>query len=122
MILTKDEAKAIGSMSRYWDEVEKREDSTPLGRELDLIVSRLGIRILWIVADYAKKVETQTEDEKVLDLFKWYLIESIEPYSVWAFMDKDNCLIYQINKTGKQPTTLSGYGRLDILKKMKGLQ
>lgn len=59
MILTEDEKKEIISRSIYWDEVNKREGLAKnmiLKDELIEIVRLLGIKILWVLKEYAYKL------------------------------------------------------------------
>lgn len=62
-LLTRDEISAITSMNWYWEEVAKREDTEPLGHELDAVVSQFGNRLLFILADYAKRVKEEGNEQ-----------------------------------------------------------
>lgn len=54
-LLTKEETNALKSMSRYWDEVSRREDTSPLGHEMQQVYQMLGVRILFIISEYVNK-------------------------------------------------------------------
>lgn len=60
-ILSDGEVSGVLSMNKYWEEVSERENQSPLDNELNMIVRRLGVRILFIIAEYAK---LQKEEEK----------------------------------------------------------
>ena len=60
-ILSNGEVSGVLSMNKYWEEVSERENQSPLGDELNMIVRRLGVRRLFIIAEYAK---LQKEEEK----------------------------------------------------------
>lgn len=51
-ILTEDEMDALRGMISYWNEVNERDDSSPLTNELNDLYRRLGTRLLWIVEEY----------------------------------------------------------------------
>lgn len=51
-LLTSAEMKTLKSMSRYWDEVNRRDDKSPLGHEIQQVYQILGVRLLFIVSDY----------------------------------------------------------------------
>jgi len=53
-ILSDGEVSGVLSMNKYWEEVSERENQSPLDNELNMIVRRLGIKILFIIAEYAK--------------------------------------------------------------------
>ncbi len=55
--LTEKEVNDIKGMCNYWQEVKRRDDKSPLLFELGSIVDMLGTRILWIVADFARRQE-----------------------------------------------------------------
>jgi len=58
--ITLDEAKDIlGRYRNYWREVRKRDDISPLRQELDEMRQMLGVRVLWILAEYAERVEAR---------------------------------------------------------------
>jgi len=59
-LLSEEEVSGVLSMNIYWEEVAKREDTSPLRNELRDIVGRLGTKILFIIAEYAK---LQKEDK-----------------------------------------------------------
>jgi len=59
-LLSEEEVQGILSMNLYWEEVIKREDTSPLRNELKDIVRILGTKILFIIAEYAK---LQKEEE-----------------------------------------------------------
>lgn len=63
-ILSKDERIELRSMSRYWDEVAKREDQSPLMHERIMVGDELGNRLLWIVEAYLDEVD-RLEKEKI---------------------------------------------------------
>ena len=56
-ILSKDERIGLRSMSRYWDEVAKREDTSPLMHERIMVSNKLGNRLLWIVEAYLDELD-----------------------------------------------------------------
>lgn len=60
-LLTEREVAGVLSCNIYWEEVSRRKNQSPLWRELDDLVERIGVKILFIVADYAKR---QKEMEK----------------------------------------------------------
>lgn len=60
-LLSEEEARAILSMNLYWEEVAKRDDQSPLLNELINIINRLGIKTLWVLADYAKAQKAKEE-------------------------------------------------------------
>jgi len=53
-LLSKGEVSGVLSMNIYWEEVAEREDTSPLQDELRDIVGRLGTKVLFIIAEYAK--------------------------------------------------------------------
>ena len=56
--LTADEIAAVRSMGLYWTEVERRDepDRTAILRaELAMVVDRLGLKVLWVLLDYAEQ-------------------------------------------------------------------
>ena len=59
-ILTKDERTALRSMARYWNEVDERDDSTPLHQEVSMVCDHLSTRILWIIEAYLDAVDEQS--------------------------------------------------------------
>jgi hypothetical protein len=56
-ILTEEERTALKSMARYWDEVAKQEDASPLEQELLTVYRKLGYKILPIIARYLELTE-----------------------------------------------------------------
>lgn len=63
-ILTKDEIISIVSMKTYWDEVKARDDPTVdndiiLMSELNMLVAKLGPKVLNIVGEYATEVQEE---------------------------------------------------------------
>lgn len=65
-LLSKGEVPGILSMNRYWEEVAEREKPSPeiFQRELSDLVMRIGAkRILLIVGQYAKLLESKKELE-----------------------------------------------------------
>lgn len=54
-ILTEKETKTLQSMSRYWDEVSRRDDTSPLKHEMQQVYQMLGLRILFIISEYVNK-------------------------------------------------------------------
>lgn len=54
-LLTKKQIDTLKSMSRYWDEVSRREDTSPLEAELHEIYQMLGVKILFIISEYVNK-------------------------------------------------------------------
>ena len=50
-------------MNQYWTEVNERTDKSPLMAELNQLVDLIGIKILWIVAEHAKKQKETTDDD-----------------------------------------------------------
>lgn len=63
--LTQTQVDRIRGMSQYWEEVIKREDKSPLSRELSDVYHMLGVSVLWILSDYAngKLVDSAIEVE-----------------------------------------------------------
>lgn len=60
-LLTKEEIVAIKSMNLYWQEVIKRDDTSPLHHELQKVIGRFGTKILFILADYAEQEQASHE-------------------------------------------------------------
>ena len=60
-LLTSEEIKVILSKNKYWEEVSKRDYRVQLLHELSDIIHAYGIRLLPILADYAKELEEQQE-------------------------------------------------------------
>jgi hypothetical protein len=58
-ILTHEERVAFRSMSRYWQEVAKREDTSPLLHELDKVRRMVGVDLLFILARYIELTEEE---------------------------------------------------------------
>lgn len=58
-ILTHKERVTFRSMSRYWQEVEKREDTGPLLHELDKVYRMVGVDLLFILARYIELTEEE---------------------------------------------------------------
>lgn len=61
-ILTKDEITSIVSMKTYWDEVKSRDNSIVdndiiLMAELNMLVAKLGPKILDMVGEYATEMQ-----------------------------------------------------------------
>ena len=56
-ILTAKDRSSLKSMSNYWREVAKREDTSPLEQELYTVTRRLGTNILFIIARYIELTE-----------------------------------------------------------------
>jgi hypothetical protein len=56
-ILSDEQRRVLLSMGRYWEEVAKREDASPLVSELRDVYRMLGTKLLWIVLDCAKREE-----------------------------------------------------------------
>lgn len=54
-ILTEKEVETLKSMSRYWDEVSRREDTSPLMAEMQHVYRMLGVKILFIISEYVNK-------------------------------------------------------------------
>lgn len=50
--LSEEEKYAIKSMSRYWEEVSKREDTTPLNFELQNLVSKIWTENILAMVKY----------------------------------------------------------------------
>ena len=63
-LLTSEEIKVILSKNKYWEEVSKRADKDQLLNELADIIHAYGIRLLPILADYAKELEKQQQEIK----------------------------------------------------------
>ena len=59
-ILTEDERTALRSMAKYWNEVDERDNSTPLYQEVSMVCNRLSTRILWIIEAYLDAVDEQS--------------------------------------------------------------
>jgi len=57
--LTNDEIGALKAMAGYWEEVSRREDKSPLVSELNQLIRLFGVKILFIVADYVKRLEVK---------------------------------------------------------------
>ena len=53
-ILSEGEVSEVLSMNIYWEEVVKRENTSPLLSELNQVFNLLGTKILFIIAEYAK--------------------------------------------------------------------
>ena len=62
-LLTQEQRVAIKSMVMYWREVDKRDDISPLYRELSRVVSRIGVSILFILAEYAEACDAASDKE-----------------------------------------------------------
>lgn len=60
-ILSKENASEIISRSTYWDEVVKREQDVDmiLRMELREVIQSLGIKILWVLKEYAKECKKE---------------------------------------------------------------
>lgn len=58
-ILTKDERSALKSMALYWDEVSRRENTSPLYAEVPIVCNRLGPKILWIIKAYLEQCDIE---------------------------------------------------------------
>lgn len=58
MILTEEEIQTLKRMSLYWNQVSKRDDTSPLSFELQQVYGMLGIRILWIIREYVNNLTT----------------------------------------------------------------
>lgn len=63
-ILTKDEIISIVSMKTYWDEVKARDNPLVsneiiLMAELNMLVAKLGPKVLDIVGEYATEVQEE---------------------------------------------------------------
>ena len=63
-LLTSEEIKVILSKNKYWEEVSKRDYRVQLHHELEDIIHAYGIRLLHILADYAKVLEEQQQKVK----------------------------------------------------------
>ena len=61
MILTNEQTRMLTGMSRYWEEVSKREDTSQLSQELADVYRMLGVKILWIIKEYVEN-NPSTED------------------------------------------------------------
>jgi hypothetical protein len=59
IILTDAERTELKSMATYWQEVEKREDTSPLDEELLMVYRRLGPKVLFIIAQYLELTENE---------------------------------------------------------------
>ncbi len=55
MFLSYEEIRKILSKAKYWNEVNNRDDISPLEQELSQEIKNLGTRILWILEDYAER-------------------------------------------------------------------
>jgi len=55
MMMTQEEIKITLSKAQYWNEVIKRSKNDILQQELMCEVKRLGVSILFILEDYARK-------------------------------------------------------------------
>lgn len=62
MILTDEEVKRFKGMSQYWNEVRKRDDTSPLAQEAMQVRNVLGVRILALVEEYIELQEKKKED------------------------------------------------------------
>jgi hypothetical protein len=60
-ILTKEERTVLKSMARYWCEVVKREDTSPLEPEVLIVYRKLGYRILPLIVRYLELTEGPDE-------------------------------------------------------------
>ena len=63
-ILTKDEITSIVSMKTYWDEIKERDNSRIdndiiLMSELNMLMAKLGPKVLNIVGEYATEVQEE---------------------------------------------------------------
>jgi hypothetical protein len=61
-ITTNEQISTILSKGKYWEEVLKRSDITPLNRELVELVSEFGIRLLFLVLEGAKAIKLDREN------------------------------------------------------------
>ena len=52
--LTPEERHYIVSMSNYWNEVNERQDTSPLEQELVTVFNQFGSKVLWALEYYAK--------------------------------------------------------------------
>lgn len=56
-ILTDAERITLKSMAKYWQEVGKREDTSPLEEELSMVCRKFGYKVLFIIAQYLELTE-----------------------------------------------------------------
>ena len=56
-VLTDSEISKFKSMSLYWDEVWKREDTSPLEHEIGSVYTVLGAKILLLIEHYIELLE-----------------------------------------------------------------
>ena len=61
-ILSERELGAIKNMAVYWEEVEKRENRTPLRNEDKMMYNRLGEKLLWIILSYIEMLPLKDEN------------------------------------------------------------
>jgi len=57
VILSEEQRKTLKSMSRYWAEVSRRDDQTPLHQELQQVYQMLGLKILFVISHYVELLE-----------------------------------------------------------------
>ena len=55
MLLLEREQNEIKSRSLVWNEMLEMDDPSPLNLELDKIISRYGVQILFFLEDYVKQ-------------------------------------------------------------------
>jgi len=58
-VLTDLEIQTLKSMSLYWEEVRKRDDTSPLYHEIAQIHRMLGTKILFVIEHYIELLETE---------------------------------------------------------------
>jgi hypothetical protein len=59
--LSDEQRRTLLGMGRYWEEVAKREDTSPLVFELRYVYRMLGTTLLWIVLDCAAREEADDD-------------------------------------------------------------
>ena len=57
-VITKDEIATIISIGNYWEEVIRRDDSSPLHHELRVLIQLFGIKILFLTLEGARAIES----------------------------------------------------------------
>ena len=56
-VLSDEERVTLKSMSKYWDEVSRRDDQSPFVHELQQVYQMLGVRMLFVIAHYIELLE-----------------------------------------------------------------
>lgn len=95
-LLTKDQITSLRSMSRYWEEVSRRENQDVLSQEVMQVVRTLWESLLWIVSDFVnsssmKSIELVSDND-------WhnYMIDT--EHKEWFYHQLDMWESYEYEK------------------------